>query len=415
MKRQLLTFSIFFLSVATAFSQKKAVFIIADGIPADVIEKLNTTNLKKIAQQGGYTRAYVGGEKGTYTQTPTISAVGYNSVLTGTWVNKHNVWDNDIVDPNYNYWNIFRLLKASDPTKKIGIFSSWQDNRTKLVGEKLEKAGKIEFDFHFDGLELDSVHYPHDTAREVMHRIDEAVVDNAAQTIKSNAPDLSWVYLEYTDDMGHMHGDSKQFYDAVEMMDKQVGRIWDAIQYRQQNFHEDWLIIITTDHGRDAATGKHHGGQSERERSGWIFTNAKNLNTHFKDKKVAMVDIMPSIANFLNISIPRNQLMEVDGIPFIGKISATEPEVKLEKGKLEVEWEAIEKGGEAKIWLARTNQFKVGKPDDYQLVTTVPLKKEEAKVDVSKLPSGFYKVVIETPTNFLNRWLIEDKSQKSTQ
>ena len=415
MKRQLLTFSIFFLSVATAFSQKKAVFIIADGIPADVIEKLNTTNLKKIGQQGGYTRAYVGGEKGTYTQTPTISAVGYNSVLTGTWVNKHNVWDNDIADPNYNYWNIFRLLKASDPTKKIGIFSSWQDNRTKLVGEKLEKAGKIEFDFHFDGLELDSVHYPHDTAREVMHRIDEAVVDNAAQTIKSNAPDLSWVYLEYTDDMGHMHGDSKQFYDAVEMMDKQVGRIWDAIEYRQQNFHEDWLIIITTDHGRDAATGKHHGGQSERERSGWIFTNAKNLNTHFKDKKVAMVDIMPSIANFLNISIPRNQLMEVDGIPFIGKISATEPEVKLEKGKLEVEWEAIEKGGEAKIWLARTNQFKVGKPDDYQLVTTVPLKKEEAKVDVSKLPSGFYKVVIETPTNFLNRWLIEDKSQKSTQ
>jgi len=143
MKRQLLTFSIFFLSVATAFSQKKAVFIIADGIPADVIEKLNTTNLKKIGQQGGYTRAYVGGEKGTYTQTPTISAVGYNSVLTGTWVNKHNVWDNDIADPNYNYWNIFRLLKASDPTKKIGIFSSWQDNRTKLVGEKLEKAGVL--------------------------------------------------------------------------------------------------------------------------------------------------------------------------------------------------------------------------------------------------------------------------------
>ena len=415
MKSQLLAFSIFFLSVVSAFSQKKAVFIIADGIPADVIEKLNTPNLKKIGQQGGYTRAYVGGEKGTYTQTPTISAVGYNSVLTGTWVNKHNVWDNDIADPNYNYWNIFRLLKVSDPNKKIGIFSSWQDNRTKLIGEKLQIAGNIAFDFHFDGLELDSIHYPQDTARAVMHRIDEAVVDHAAQSIKSNAPDLSWVYLEYTDDMGHMHGDSKQFYGAVEMMDKQVGRIWDAIQYRQQNFHEDWLIIITTDHGRDAETGKHHGGQSERERSGWIFTNAKNLNTHFTDGKVAMVDIMPSIANFLNISIPRSQLMEVDGISFVGKISATEPEVKFEKGKLEVEWEAIEKGGEAKIWLATTNQFKVGKPDDYQLVATVPLRKEEAKVDVSKLASGFYKVVIETPSNFLNRWWIENKSQKSVQ
>ncbi len=42
---------------------KKAVFIIVDGIPADVMEKLSTPNLKNIAKQGGYTRAYVGGGK----------------------------------------------------------------------------------------------------------------------------------------------------------------------------------------------------------------------------------------------------------------------------------------------------------------------------------------------------------------
>ncbi|HYH55227.1 MAG TPA: alkaline phosphatase family protein, partial [Anseongella sp.] len=49
--------------------KKKVVFVIVDGISADVIEKLATPNLDIIAEQGGYTRAYVGGEKGAYSQS----------------------------------------------------------------------------------------------------------------------------------------------------------------------------------------------------------------------------------------------------------------------------------------------------------------------------------------------------------
>ncbi|HET9433270.1 MAG TPA: hypothetical protein VFO37_05910, partial [Chitinophagaceae bacterium] len=82
--------SLLLLLCLDLFSQKnrKVVFVIADGIPADVIERLKTQTpaLNAISKQGGYARAYVGGEKDGYSQTPTISAVGYNSLLTGTWV-----------------------------------------------------------------------------------------------------------------------------------------------------------------------------------------------------------------------------------------------------------------------------------------------------------------------------------------
>ncbi len=64
------------------------------------------------------------------------------------------------------------------------------------------------------------------------------------------------------------------------------------------------LLFITTDHGRDSATGRHHGGQSAREKAGWIVTNAKELNDRFKNQQSSMVDIMPTIARFMGIDLP---------------------------------------------------------------------------------------------------------------
>ncbi|MEI9947002.1 MAG: alkaline phosphatase family protein [Chitinophagaceae bacterium] len=403
----ILLFAILFCScdyTHTNEKTKKAIFIIVDGIPADVIERIHPPVLfDSIAKQGGYARAYVGGEKDGYSQTPTISAVGYNSLLTGTWVNKHNVWDNDIKEPNYHYQNIFHLFKAQYPDKKTAVFSTWLDNRTKLVGSEAKEAGNLQPDYYFDGLELDTIKYPHDTVSNYIHLIDEAVADTAAAVIRRAAPDLSWVYLEYTDDMGHRYGNSPQQEKAIQMMDDQVRRIWQAIQYREKDSNEEWEIYITTDHGRDAG-GHNHGGQSERERTTWIVTNAKDLNERFLKQQPAIVDIMPSIASFLNVTIPKENLEEIDGVSLTGKLSATDAKVKLVNDALEVTWKAIDKEGRAKIWLSTSNNFRIGGKDEYKMVAEVMVADGSAKIDVKQNLSDFYKIVIETPRNFLNTW-----------
>lgn len=299
--------------------EKKIVFIILDGIPASELERVETPNLDQIAAIGGYARAYTGGEIGGESETPTISAVGYNSLLTGTWANKHNVWDNDIAAPNYSYWSVFRFFREAKPKSKLAIFSTWEDNCTKLLGEGLEETGNLKLDFVFDGFEKDTLTYPHDLEKEYIRKIDNLVSFEAAHILKTQAPDLSWVYLEFTDDMGHRFGKSPQLTSAIQLADEQVGRIWEAIQFREKNFEEDWLIWITTDHGRKAPDFKDHGGQSDSEREIWMLTNAKNLSDRFWSGKAAMVDILPSLIDFFEIPAPENQRKNWDGSSLLKK------------------------------------------------------------------------------------------------
>jgi len=396
------------VSFANAQSKKtpKAVFIIIDGIPADVIEKLQPAALMEISKAGGYTRAYTGGIKDAPVMTPTISAPGYNNVITGVWGNKHNVWDNDIDEPNYSYWNIFRIAEKVNPSLKTAVFSTWTDNRTKLVGEGLEQAGNIKLDYSFDGLELDTVNYPHDKSTNYIKKIDEAVSAQAAAFIQERGPDLSWVYLEYTDDMGHGFGDSDQFYNAIHGADLQIKRIWDAITLREQSFNEDWLIVITTDHGRSADTGKNHGGQSDRERTAWIVTNSKNLNEHFHNNAAA-VDILPSIANHLGIRIPDEQRNELDGTPFVGTLDITDLKATRQENKIVVEWKSHAKDDrKVEIYLSVTNHFKKGDKDEYVKVGEVPVKQQRYPVTV-KSQSDFYKILVKTPNQALNTWIIK--------
>ena len=88
-------------------SPAKAVFVIVDGVPADVVERVSTPELDLISMSGGYARSSVGGPIGEPGETPRISTPGCMSLLTDTWSNKHNLRINYQLSPDHGYWNIF--------------------------------------------------------------------------------------------------------------------------------------------------------------------------------------------------------------------------------------------------------------------------------------------------------------------
>jgi hypothetical protein len=164
------------------------------------------------------------------------------------------------------------------------------------------------------------------------------------------------------------------------------------------------MIVITTDHGRSEKDGRDHGGQSPRQKNGWIATNVK-LNNYANYYQPAVVDIMPTIARFMRIDIPVETVRECDGTPLIGPVSLTPPNVNYFQNKLDVSWKSLDTNGTVKIWVSTTNHFREGGKDNYIVLAEAPVKNKHVVIDVSGITSPFYKVVLEGRNNTTNAWI----------
>ena len=385
--------------------KKKAVIIIVDGIPKDVIERLHVPVIYDIARSGAFGASHVGGETGMYNETPTISAVGYNTMLTGVWANKHNVFGNSGLSPNYNYWSLFRIAKEQPEPLTTAIFSGWSDNRTVLIGEGKPETGNLKIDYVFDGYDHDEKNFPHKERDMHIFDYDERVSRDAEKCIKENGPDLSWVYLWYTDDASHMFGDGSYFDEYILKAGEQIARVWNAVQYRQKNFGEDWMIVVTTDHGR-TVNGHGHGGQSARERATWIATNQK-VNKYFKEGKASMVDINPSVCEFLGMNVPDQVAWERDGIPFIGKTQISDLQVSTYDREVILNWKATDKNARVSIYASPKDDYKTTGKEAWKHLADIKAGEEEFRYDLDMIgQSGLYKFVVVSEHESLGRWLV---------
>jgi hypothetical protein len=107
----------------------------------------------------------------------------------------------------------------------------------------------------------------------------------------------------------------------------------------------------------------------------------------------------------LDLHPNKERLWELDGVPLTGKISVAHTKAILKENKLEVTWEAFGPSENLEIWVATTNNFSKGGKDKYFRLEKAKSGEEKATLDVTTMPSDFYKIVLKGNYNTINTWV----------
>ncbi len=242
---------------------KKAIIIGYDGCRADVLKEMQyeKSAIASVLNDGGSINlSYCGGVNYPAKNTQdTSTAPGWCSILTGVWADAHGITENGIQKSLEHKTLLTTLVEdktidsASFITKWAGHFS--RKKSTYILEKEYCEENNINVSFN-------------------KCKNDEASHEYTLSEIgKKDCADFIFVIYEPTDSIGHNLGftiNNPDYINAFWEADIYGLNTIEAIKSRETYETEDWLIIITSDHG---GIGTDHGNESIQERMTFIVTN----------------------------------------------------------------------------------------------------------------------------------------------
>lgn len=243
-------------------TEKKVVIIGYDGCRADILaEKQEKGAVSYLLENGASNNlTYCGGVNYPEVNTQdTSTAPGWCSIVTGKWADVHGITGNGIVkavEPKTLMTSLVEdgtIDSASFITKWKGHFS--RDGATYLDEKAYCEENNLNVEFE-------------------LRKNKEDIHTGAMEEITSeDCSDFVFIIYEDTDSAGHDFGFSYNnpvYKDAFKTEDAYGYEVIKAIEARETYETEDWLIIVTSDHG-GVETG--HGGPSIQERMTFVVMN----------------------------------------------------------------------------------------------------------------------------------------------
>lgn len=215
--------------VAVAATRRPmALVVMLDGFRADAVENAHAPNLRMLRDgkwQPGYKCAWSLTANNIF-DARTVSGPNHISIATGVTFAKHGVPDNGKDTCDYAKWPswLVRLVDAKPEMKTLFMYC-WDWDRTLCRDPRVRFHGAPD---------------------------EKNAAKLAEMLAKSDAPNAIMWYINASDSGGHGWGYypyTTGYFNKIHFADTAVGSVLAAIAARPTFAQEDWMVIVTSDHG----------------------------------------------------------------------------------------------------------------------------------------------------------------------
>jgi len=223
----------------------------------------------------------------------TVSGPGWSAILCGVWSDKHLVTGNNFSGNNYaQYPSFFQRVETYDTSLNTISICHWSPINNSIV--------------------------VNDADITINASSDLSVAMEAAFHLENNDPHVMFLHFDEIDGAGHGNGfaaDVPEYVAKIEEVDGHIGTVIKALETRPNYAQEDWIVLVTSDHG--GINFSHGGNTPEEENVPFIVSgNSILLQSITKDSTFTLDDAFNCLGDTIELKFDGdNDYVHVPHVP----------------------------------------------------------------------------------------------------